>query len=121
MQKNPTNKPMICSAQAFDPTAPASHFYIIDPDDVPWVHGDGKVVVFTMQEAALAMQEWEQTQQKPPAIKDIFQRASNFHITKTSYIVAPGKKGAEYYQHIPPEAFTVVVNKAINCPVEADL
>ena len=121
MKKNPTNEPIVFSAQGFDPLASASHFYIIDADDKPWVTGDGDRLVLTMDEAARVIEDWKQTRTKPPAITDIFQRASKFNVTQTSYIVAPGVNGAEYYKQIPPEAFTVVVNKAINCPVEADL
>jgi len=47
---------------------------------------------------------------------DIF----NADITVPSevYIVAPGQNGRDYYDKIPSDAFIIVVNKAIELPLQ---
>lgn len=54
-----------------------------------------------------------------PTEKDIFN--AGFIATDDVYVVAPGLLGAEYYSLISPDCTTIVVNKAIECSVEADL
>lgn len=54
-----------------------------------------------------------------PTAKDIFE--SGLNIGGEAYVVAPGYNGRDLYKYIDPMKFTIVVNKAIQCPVKADL
>jgi hypothetical protein len=54
-----------------------------------------------------------------PTKKDIFE--SGLMVNDEIVIVAPGYNGRDLYKYINPKKFTIVVNKAIECPVHADL
>jgi len=117
---NKTGKPEIISMQRFDIEAPAWQFGLIDKDDELLKSPDGKIAVMTMDEAVRMLQHWIEEIERP-IITDIFDNLGKFPKSKTIYIVAPGKAGKDYYKYIPHSDFTIVVNKAIRCPVHAHL
>lgn len=53
--------------------------------------------------------------------RDIFNHFKDLKLTDEIYVIAPGELGASKYKKLNPHKFTIVVNKAIECPVNADL
>lgn len=54
-----------------------------------------------------------------PTAKDIFE--SGLNVDGEVVVIAPGYNGRKYYDRVDPKKFTIVVNKAIECPVYANL
>ena len=104
----------------YDEGRGTSIFYIVDKDDKRLRRPNGKPHEFSYDEGISYIQSL-QSGWNPD--HDICQ--SKPKLPHRVYIVAPGSKGAidggRLYRQIPDDAFVIVINKAVECPVKANV
>ena len=115
----------LISAQSIDASAPAYAFNVKLIKSGKYIQDNqGQIANFTMQEAALEVERLNgASDTERPDGNDILQYRWKFQEVrgKTIYIVCPGKNGRDHYDAIPHRAFTICVNKGIECVKFPDL
>ena len=115
----------LLSAQSIDISAPACYFHVRIIKSGEYIKDNlGKISNFTMQEAVIEVDRLNSASETEQQFcNDVLKYRWRLQDVKgkTVYIVCPGKNGADHYDKIPHRAFTICVNKGIECVKFPDL